>query len=173
MHLRTESGVRVNPWTAPQRRHRGTLDAHGPLPKNRPMGQPRSRRSVASRPGRLLACALVAAFLTASGCALLIPPSWRGRAPVPLAGPIATEGADPAAGERGPLEPSQLSDERLALLIDADQERLVELASRSETAPGERQRTETELREIADRLPRLQHELDRRRGEASRATLVR
>jgi hypothetical protein len=112
-------------------------------------------------------------MLASSGCALLIPPSWRGRAPIPLAGPIGADGMDAAASEQGPPEPSQLSDERLELLIDADQERLVELASHTGTGPAERQRTETELREIADRLPRLQHELDRRRGDASRATIVR
>ena len=95
--------------------------------------------------------------LGASGCALLIPPSWRGRELVPLAGPISESELTTA-----PLgNPAELSDERLLMMVEADQRRLVEIASDAGKAPHATRESE-ELREIAKRLPRLQDELESR-----------
>lgn len=97
--------------------------------------------------------ALLAAQVACTGCALLIPPSWRSRAPLPLAGPV-----DPSSveAEGSALDPSGLSDERLLELVEQDRSRLVELAGGAERAPNE------VLQEIANRLPRLQRELESR-----------
>jgi hypothetical protein len=126
---------------------------------------PAARASIA-----LLLCAGV----LGSGCALLLPESWRGRAPIPLAGPI-----DPAEldgpGSGGADDLATLSDEQLHAIVEADRARLVEIASAddsgvvatTEGGPDRRPEATAELREIADRLPRLQRELDRRGGGPS------
>ncbi len=66
-----------------------------------------------------------------------------------------------------------MSDERLRLLVDADQRRLVEIASQEGGGPLADAEAETELREIANRLPRLQRELDRRTGGGSNERVIR
>jgi hypothetical protein len=157
---------------------------------------------------RALPLALVLCVsLAAAGCALLIPPSWRGRAPIPLSGPIdPIEAADSAPAEEavadrtldrsppcldpevqrrgdvlrrqracrpelpsksGPTGFAALSDERLLELVAADERRLVELASAQpdpalspEAAAEAQADAARELREIADRLPLAQHELE-------------
>jgi hypothetical protein len=97
--------------------------------------------------------AILAASIASTGCALLIPPSWRAGAPLPLAGPIDTTMA--AAGDAG-IDPSTLTDERLLVLVEHDRNRLVEIATRVEPA------SDLELREIANRLPLLLRELESR-----------
>ena len=110
---------------------------------------------------RVAAIALLAsAALHLAGCALLIPPSWRGRAPVPLAGPIDPDLIDGSARHQDETL-AALPDDQLAARVDADQARLIEIASRPGSAS---QSDDAELRAIADRLPRLQRELERRRG---------
>jgi len=100
------------------------------------------------------------AGLLGSGCALLIPSSWRGSAPIPLAGPIDPAELDGPAAE----DLARLSDEELRARVAADRERLSEIASTAETAPFETPEAEAELREIANRLPRMQRELESRGG---------
>ena len=114
---------------------------------------------------RVAAIALLAsAALHLAGCALLIPPSWRGRAPVPLAGPIDPDLIDGSARHQDETL-AALPDDQLAARVDADQARLVEIASRpASDAKAASQSDAAELRAIADRLPRLQRELERRRG---------
>jgi hypothetical protein len=126
------------------------------------MGQPVSFHS----PGpRSAAALLLCGAVFVSGCALLIPPSWRGRAPIPLAGSIEPEdanGSRDASPIPGELSPADASIEQLRLQVDADQRRLVELASRPGGGPLADEASEAELHQIADRLPRLQRELERR-----------
>ncbi len=105
--------------------------------------------------------AILAASIAWTGCALLIPPSWRGRAPLPLAGAVDTTVAAArtptgASTADAAIDPSTLTDERLLLLVEHDRNRLVELASHVERA------SDPELREIANRLPRLLRELESR-----------
>ncbi len=98
-------------------------------------------------------CWILAASIAWTGCALLIPPSWRGRAPLPLAGPVDTsEAPESPAG----LDPTSLSDEQLLRLVESDEKRLVEIATQTEPP------SEQELREIANRLPLLLRELENR-----------
>jgi hypothetical protein len=96
---------------------------------------------------------MLAAAVACTGCALLLPPSWRSPAPLPLAGPVDT--TTPSARETG-LDPSTLTDDRLVFLVESDQNRLVEIATQAEPPSHE------ELREIANRLPLLLRELDKR-----------
>lgn len=118
------------------------------------MGRTPSSRGAKARTAIVLA---LCTTLGASGCALLIPPSWRGRELVPLAGPISESELTTA-----PLgNPAELSDERLLMMVEADQNRLVEIASDAGKAPHATRESE-ELREIAKRLPRLQDELESR-----------
>lgn len=131
------------------------------------MGQASAR----SRRARV-AIPLLCSAVLASGCALLIPPSWRGHAPVPLAGPI-----DPAQQEGSAPLPvgdlGALSDARLEALVAADHQRLVEIASQRGAGPLADASSEAELRAIAARLPRLQRELARRSGNAAGERIVR
>ncbi len=100
---------------------------------------------------------ILAASIAWTGCALLIPPSWRGRAPLPLAGAVDTTVTPTSASAAdAAIDPSTLTDERLLLLVEQDRNRLVELASHVERA------SDPELREIANRLPRLLRELESR-----------
>jgi len=99
------------------------------------------------------ACWILAASIAWTGCALLVPPSWRERAPLPLAGPVDTS-ATPA--ETAGLDPASLSDEKLLQLVESDEKRLVEIATQTEPP------SEQELRAIANRLPMLLRELESR-----------
>lgn len=133
-------------------------------------GAARRRRTIdPSSFGLAIALALVLVLAAGNGCALLIPSSWRGRAPIPLAGPIpADAGLDEQAG---PVpDPASLPDARLRELVAADHARLVELASSQTTGPHASPAAETEMRTIALRLPALQRELESRgaAGEGSR-----
>ena len=96
---------------------------------------------------------ILAASIAWTGCALLLPPSWRGRAPVPLAGAL---DPSPASAANASLDPSSLTNERLLLLVEQDRSRLVEIATQAERAG------DPELHEIANRLPVLLRELERR-----------
>lgn len=98
-------------------------------------------------------CWILAASIAWTGCALLVPPSWRGRAPLPLAGPVDTGAASESPAG---LDPASFSDEKLQHLVDSDEKRLVEIAAQTEPP------SEQELREIADRLPALLRELENR-----------
>ena len=109
------------------------------------------------RPSGLREAALGAALslaLLGSGCALLVPPSWRPRAPMALAGPIQPDGEATAAA-------TSASTEDLSRAVAADRSRLLELVSDPTRAliggPSE-----DELRDIAGRLPHLQNELAER-----------
>ena len=104
---------------------------------------------------RVAVLALVSATL-GSGCAMLIPPSWRAHAPVPLAGPIPA--LNPEASAEA-TEWASLSNEQLLRLVQADHDRLVEIASAEAAGPHATPESEAELRAIADRLPALQAEL--------------
>ena len=86
------------------------------------------------------------------GCALLVPPYWRTRAPIALAGPIETELSSTPTGP--PAE--------IVSAIAADQRKLVAIVSESSQDPEARA---AELREIAVRLPALQEELRAVGGE--------
>ena len=97
--------------------------------------------------------AILAASIAWTGCALLLPPSWRGRAPVRLSGSL---DASPVTTADATLDPSSLTDEQLRLLVEQDRDRLIELATQDERD------SERELREIADRLPLLLRELESR-----------
>lgn len=97
--------------------------------------------------------AILAASIAWTGCALLLPPSWRGRAPVRLSGSL---DASPVTTADATLDPSSLTDERLRLLVEQDRSRLVELATQDERG------NQRELREIADRLPGVLRELESR-----------
>ncbi len=119
------------------------------------LARTRRRRGIETR-------ALVAALalgLLAAGCALVVPPAWRSRAPIPLAGPLEVPSDLPAASD-------PTHDEALAAAIATDRLRLVEIVSDPARViiggPGEE-----ELREIASRLPRLQNKLDARPGAES------
>ena len=81
---------------------------------------------------------------TTLGCALVVPPTWRPRAPVRLAGPLATELPSTPTGERAAI----------VAAIAADQRELVAIVSEPSQDPSD-----TKLRAIADRLPALQEEL--------------
>jgi hypothetical protein len=132
---------------------------------------PSARRANA----RLAIALLLCTMLGTSGCALLLPQSWRGRAPVPLAGPIPPSAIDGAVA--GPLgNPAELSDARLSEIVEGDQQRLVEIASKTGDGPLATAEQEAELREIANRLPRFQHELasrDTTRSGSSRRPVIR
>lgn len=121
----------------------------------------RSPRSRSGLPGGA-AVALLATGLLAPGCALLIPPGWRGHAPLPLAGPI--DDARSAESDADAGDPATLSDEQLRVRIGADQQRLIEIASRPGAGPLADAAAEAELREIALRLPSDLGELERRGG---------
>ena len=106
---------------------------------------------------KAVAAVILAASIAWTGCALLIPPSWRGRAPLPLAGAVDTTAAAARASAGDPaIDPSTLTDERLLLLVERDRNRLVEIATHVERA------SDPELREIANRLPLLLRELESR-----------
>ncbi len=96
---------------------------------------------------------ILAASIAWTGCALLLPPSWRGRAPVPLAGAV---DSNPASAADATLDPSSLTNERLLQLVEQDRSRLIEFATQVERA------SESELRAIADRLSLLVRELESR-----------
>lgn len=134
------------------------------------MGRTPSARGAKARTAIVLA---LCTTLGASGCALLIPPSWRGRELVPLAGPISESELTTA-----PVgNPAELSDERLLMMVEADQRRLVEIASDAGKAPHATRESEELLREIAKRLPRLQDELESRgttrAGASTRHPVIR
>ena len=141
------------------------------------MGRTPSSRSAKARTAIVLA---LCTTLGTSGCALLLPPSWRGRAPVPLAGPISASELhgttlDGAGGI--PIDPAELSDERLLSIVESDRRRLIEIASEADEGPLATPESEAELREIANRLPLLQHELDSRattrKGSSIRHPVIR
>jgi hypothetical protein len=103
------------------------------------------------------------------GCALLVPPGWRARAPIPLSGDM-----PPARASAGlPAEElAALSDDELLARLDRDRERLVELAGQPGQGPLASPESEREIREIADRLPVLQREIAER-GAAPRGSRIR
>ncbi len=123
---------------------------------------PPRRRLESGRREAALGAALVVALLS-SGCALLVPPSWRPQAPMALAGPIQLD------GEASDFADSS-STEELSAAIAADQLRLIEIVSDPARAPigGP---TEGELRDIAGRLPHLQNELSERDDAESGARI--
>lgn len=129
------------------------------------------RRSAACQVRGSATALLLCAAIFSSGCALLIPPSWRGRAPLPLAGPLEEGALDGSGVDEAEL--AAMSDEDLARRVEADRRRLEEIASRPGEGPLADETSEAELRELADRLPRLQRELARRRGELDDDHVIR
>ncbi len=92
------------------------------------------------------------------GCALLVPPVWRTRAPVPLAGPIEAELSSTPTGTPAAI----------VAAITADRRELVAIVSEPMQDPSDRESAEARasgLREIAIRLPALQEELRAAGGE--------
>ena len=116
------------------------------------------KRRVARAGTAFLLCLAV----TQAGCALLVPPAWRPRAPVPLHGEI------PAADEPSE-ELAHLSDADLEARIQQDRERLLALTVQAE-GPMATPETEREIRDLAQRLPQLQRE-SRARGSAPGARI--
>ena len=103
--------------------------------------------------------AILAGSIAWTGCALLIPPSWRAGAPLPLAGPVDTTIAAASIGASAgdaALDPSTLTDERLLEIVEHDRRRLIEIATHLEPA------SDPELRAIASRLPLVLRELESR-----------
>jgi len=107
--------------------------------------------------------AAVSIALFGSSCALLVPASWRSRAPMALAGPLELPGDAAVA-----TDPT--SSEALSEAVAADRLRLSEIVSdpTRATVGGP---TEAELRDIAGRLPRLQDELALRSSGESGARI--
>jgi hypothetical protein len=105
-----------------------------------------------------------------SACALLVPPSWRQGADVPLAGPIDPPVQVPEPGERSAEEEQEIAAMRAQL--ERDRARVLEIMSAEELPALVEIGEESELRELADRIPRLQREL-RARGERRDGTRIR
>ena len=123
---------------------------------------PRTRPRIGLREAALGAALSIA--LIGSSCALLVPPSWRQRAPMALSGPLQLPGDAAVA-----TDPT--STEGLSEAVTADRLRLLEIVSdpTHATVGGP---TEDELRDIAGRLPRLQDELAER-GDGESGTRIR
>jgi hypothetical protein len=141
----------VNPRPPSARRSAVTLDGEAGVEKN--------RRMAGKRVARAGTAVLLGLALLQVGCALLVPPGWRARAPIPLAGdmPPARSSAGLPAEELGALP-----DDELLARIQRDRERLVELAGQTGQGPLASPEFEREIREIAERLPVLQHEIAER-----------
>jgi hypothetical protein len=151
----------VNPRTRGGRRSAVTLDGPASVEKN--------RRMTGERVARAGTALLLCLAMLEVGCALLVPPRWRARAPLPLAGDMPPARA---SAELPAEELARLSNEELLARIDRDRERLVALASRPEPGALASPESERELREIAGRLPVLQREL-LERGTAGPGTRIR
>jgi len=113
---------------------------------------------------------LVGLALTQAGCcALLVPPSWRPRAPIPLAGPMPPPEAVASGEDSSDL--TSLSDAQLDARLDAAREQLVGLTLAARD-PGAGAGSEREMRELAEQLPLLQRE-KRARGSAGPGSRIR
>jgi hypothetical protein len=117
---------------------------------------------VPSASSRLAPIALALCFTIgfSSGCALLVPPSWRSDFDIGLFGPIDGKPRAPQPESTAPLDPDQrrLHMEQLAADIERDRQELVDLVvdpEASERSPAD----DPVLRRIVQQLPERQNEL--------------
>lgn len=117
---------------------------------------------VPSESSRLAPIALALCFAIgfSSGCALLVPPSWRSDFDIGLFGPIDGRSRAPQPESTAPLDPDQrrLHMEQLAADIERDRQELVDLVvdpEASERSPVD----DPVLRRIVEQLPERQNEL--------------